>query len=1208
LPIFNHYRGRNVPDLGGEDMVRLFLALLLALPLVAGTQSFNAGTAGTITATEGGDFSVLLRIHTLDGNTFSAPAATGSIMETNNNVFQIRHTTSNQLMIYAPTATGGSGNQFLPSLAGRKDVAVLVAHDRTGLRFRYEIWDVETGAVISSNSYTMSSMSASTWSTITIGDTDNTNLGIAFYRLYSSVAASGGISPHLRTADADVAQLEFEGNATDALGHATSFSGAAYVSTPEYGPICSAGSLARYRSDSAVTMDSSASYANVEGGGSLSYSWRLTAKPAEAVLWWIGGPSAASPTIRGSAYGNYTAALTVTQSNGQATTCSHSWKVVVPEAETPASRNIPVSANLGGAAKVRFTAIDANGSTVDTKTSLTGSATLAIPDPDKGEHLLVVERLNISDVVLSRGTPQPLYVGATSGTARATNYRHIKVSAVMYPAGGIDAQQANWLSSRVDYFILPSSYGAIATGTSDNPKTYNSDAVMIDYKDASGVYIWEDMYKMKEFAEAHGYDWEDMFTHTTTDMDDAVAPWSTTGRFDPAETSTPGPDVTVLQNGVLVCSAPCSSFADESVDAADTGIDDVTFSDTINLGYFVPFDEANWTITTAQVGGTLTARYCSAADGSGNCTTWSTLTLSSDATNQLKNIGTALKMRWTPPANWAQCKLNGSHKKWWVRFVLSGQSVNPIMTQIRGDSWDSTVSTKEIRGWDSDDPNIIMCCGGSIPYNPTPPANATARFRHQARIKHFFTSTQDAFVTNQATLVGGINPFMHWMGDLWVNSFTETGYDGLMLDNGDSYAESALGPDGSWYGYMAEWPALPTSYHDSLQASYAWLDNYIDTQMGANKWIGRNAGYFTVPISLTPDFTLLENFRRVRSDQGFGHPAGSISFPIDYSGSGYLYTLSTAGPDTFKTANNPDKTKGIVHMLDNIVGYSSTGIQEGGAAAQAGRGFDNGYFAWEKRNRRPLTALAYYYLGANENTWFAYNTFGTTYNASDQVRYHTGGTTTLAADLNADTSTSLKTISLTDATGIAVSSIVMIGGTVANHDGEHILLSGGSKTGNDITFTSRVFNTYPAGTTVHIVSVKNQSDADFNPDTACYYANWFPAIAADVGSPNPAGHNGGERDTAWITGATIGDGGSNIYRRDYTKAIILLRPATTSSTAAHYNTLQPSGSTSLGGGTYYKLLGSGKTDPTPYTCIGTGGGCIGIRAGEGLILMNYEIP
>jgi hypothetical protein len=200
-----------------------------------------------------------------------------------------------------------------------------------------------------------------------------------------------------------------------------------------------------------------------------------------------------------------------------------------------------------------------------------------------------------------------------------------------------------------------------------------------------------------------------------------------------------------------------------------------------------------------------------------------------------------------------------------------------------------------------------------------------------------------------------------------------------------------------------------------------------------------------------------------------------------------------------------------------------------------------------------------------------------------------------------NTTTALKTITFTDATNIGVNSIVMLGGTVADHDGEHLLLSGGTKTGNSVSFTERVYHTYPVGTTVHLVSSGHQSAGTIDYETVCYYANWFPAIAADVGSPT------GARDTAWITGASIGDGGSNIHRRNYSRAVVLFRPASTSTTAAQYNTLQPSGSTALGG-TYYRLRASGKTDATAYTCVGTGAGCIGIRSGEGHVLLNYQIP
>jgi hypothetical protein len=119
-----------------------------------------------------------------------------------------------------------------------------------------------------------------------------------------------------------------------------------------------------------------------------------------------------------------------------------------------------------------------------------------------------------------------------------------------------------------------------------------------------------------------------MYTHANTDFDNAMV-WTNMGRFDIAETltTTPGPDYSVLRNGVLHCTGACTSYTEETVDASTTTAADVNFTDTLSIGYFVPYYNINWTLSTAQVGGSVAYSYPTAADGSGVCSTWASLTL-----------------------------------------------------------------------------------------------------------------------------------------------------------------------------------------------------------------------------------------------------------------------------------------------------------------------------------------------------------------------------------------------------------------------------------------------------------------------------------------------------------------------------------------------------------------------------------------------------
>lgn len=109
------------------------------------------------------------------------------------------------------------------------------------------------------------------------------------------------------------------------------------------------------------------------------------------------------------------------------------------------------------------------------------------------------------------------------------------------------------------------------------------------------------------------------------------------------------------------------------------------------------------------------------------------------------------------------------------------------------------------------------------------------------------------------------------------------------------------------------------------------------------------------------------------------------------------------------------------------------------------------------------------------------------------------------------------------------------------------------------------------------------------------WGTWFPAMGVDFGVPDIYGWNNGGRDMAWKLGADIG-GGKDVWRRDYTSAIILHRPAMWNTTADEYTT--PSLPMELGG-TYYPLYADGT--------IGAAITTIQLKTGEGAILMKAPV-
>jgi hypothetical protein len=110
-----------------------------------------------------------------------------------------------------------------------------------------------------------------------------------------------------------------------------------------------------------------------------------------------------------------------------------------------------------------------------------------------------------------------------------------------------------------------------------------------------------------------------------------------------------------------------------------------------------------------------------------------------------------------------------------------------------------------------------------------------------------------------------------------------------------------------------------------------------------------------------------------------------------------------------------------------------------------------------------------------------------------------------------------------------------------------------------------------------------------------HWATYFPAMSVDFGVPDPAGWNGGIRSFAWKLHSDIG-GAQDIWRRDYTKAIILHRPAQWNTTDVEYNTA--CSAISLGN-TYYPLYANGTT--------GSAITSISLRAGEGAVLLKAPL-
>ena len=121
-----------------------------------------------------------------------------------------------------------------------------------------------------------------------------------------------------------------------------------------------------------------------------------------------------------------------------------------------------------------------------------------------------------------------------------------------------------------------------------------------------------------------------------------------------------------------------------------------------------------------------------------------------------------------------------------------------------------------------------------------------------------------------------------------------------------------------------------------------------------------------------------------------------------------------------------------------------------------------------------------------------------------------------------------------------------------------------------------------------------------------YWANYFPAMSVDIGVPASDGWKGGARDLAYIkspassgypAGCVNAAGCGEIWRRDFTNAIILLKAAHDNTYGFELDTYSPYIQL---GGTYYLLNADGTT--------GTGVTQVRLRAGEAAILMKSPNP
>ena len=918
-------------------------------------------------------------------------------------------------------------------------------------------------------------------------------------------------------------------------------------------PMCLANAVSDPNDATAITLNAVRPFSTtlVER---LDYTWRNILKPESALLRWPQGHTDPIIRVEGLVFGDYTFLVEVTDDDGRTTQCSVTHSVIPPaDQHTPAPADIPYSVRLNRKlTRARVSLRDPGGKIIDEQTCSSSPCIVSARDMSQGTHLIKADLLSVIGEVVEKGAWEPVVLEVPSPRQSSFlstivgNLPHIKTWMPLYsqPKGTV----LSWLSQRFDLFV------ASHDPQAPDPRLFNPTVTFTGYKDNQTVYAFEDTWDIALRAAALGVNQEQYYSHMDVDYVHSNR-WTNMHRFDGFDK--PGG---LYKNGVITFNGV--SFFDKTEQAFSSTANDVSISNTVYIGYGLPFDQIRFLLSRARAGGTFKWEYW-------NGTKWNMLQVRQDDTLGLgASPGSMHSLVFTPPNDWARTTVNGSRSKWWIRFVVTNATVTPIASRIIGDTWlTGTLS----RGWAANNAGRILCCGGAYEYDPNPPTNATARFKHQARVRSFWPTSNDAFLINQSASHNGKRLWADYM--VWhLPKYMKTrGFNAMALDNGDSIIQTISKPS-DWRAHM-DWQE---PYIDDIIASYKDIVDGVHAAIPGAK-IGANC-LGDPRFAMIGDIAFLENFSSNRpGEHNFNH----LTRPV--------LTF-----DDFLPANNPSGTRGAIMVMDNAVG--NNGIDAGGAAMD-GVDQKGQYFVWDKRDRRPIAALAFYYIGANENTLFHYNAFGFTYSQTDEVRVHTETTTRLAAPIARDLSTSNKTIHLQDATGFGSGNVIIQLGDAsqqAQHTGEHILYD--SRSATVLTHNDPVYNDWPAGTEVNVVSTARQSGL-YPTEKVCYYANWFPAMGIDIGVPDVNGHNGGLRDILWVRSSTIGDGGTNVWRRDFTRAIVLLRPAMWNTTASRFNTFR--GPFQLGA-TYYRLRANGTTDPTGINAIE-------LREGEGAILLKQPI-
>ncbi|UTF50716.1 hypothetical protein NLA06_02170 [Desulfomicrobium sp. ZS1] len=561
---------------------------------------------------------------------------------------------------------------------------------------------------------------------------------------------------------------------------------------------------------------------------------------------------------------------------------------------------------------------------------------------------------------------------------------------------------------------------------------------------------------------------------------------------------------------------------------------------TFYIGHEDPFDRLNIVLSEGSSGYEGQWEYW---DGSN----WKILNVE-DGTENLSTDGS---ISFIPPSNWSRLNIQEEsiYKKWWIRFNLASSIKSPTVVQVKGDDW---MNGDLCRGWDESNPQIHNV-GTPVAYNPNPTSNSTARFRHQARATGYWSANY-IYYHPQNTSLDGTPMAADYVASKAIEylSEKENKINALMFDTANGQLKT---------GIRLSNPELFSDANGNWELfsekRYEYVVNKIKEKFPKH-WVGANPYPWRRSFIEKGDWALYEFHSYARQPSSPQNIVKSKNFK-----------RNLLSYDDFLPENNTKNIKGVF-LYNDTLDWASQG------------------FFFDRGNRGPIACLAKHYIGMNNNTIFGYYSHGAfRYDVSDEVYYYLKET-----KLKKEIDVSSKGDS------------VLIQGEDFSELKSYPYFGMRIRIGDDIFMVKKIDNQtlqtndlvrfrHNVGEKIRIIGVSHQSvDKTLAWDKVYKWSWFFPAMAVDIGQPDSSGHNSGKYDLSWKKGEMIG-GGPEIWRRDYTKAIVLLRTAgyrTSSKYFTNYSNSIPLH------GLYYPLYADGT--------LGQGISEISLRAGEGAILMK----